>query len=135
VSRFIYDEKLHLEKQVPLGELIWLDRERCIQCARCIRFQDEVAGESVLGFDDRGRNTQIVSLSDPGFDSVFSGNTPISVPLARDHRDFAGARPWLRRRRRFVRNVQLMQHHTNTRAAKAGEIVVKRSCRAKRGSE
>ena len=30
-SRFIYDEKNHLEKQVPLGELIWLDRERCIQ--------------------------------------------------------------------------------------------------------
>jgi len=44
-SRFIYDEKLHFEKQVPLGELMWLDRERCIQCARCIRFQDEVAGE------------------------------------------------------------------------------------------
>ena len=64
-SRFIYDEKAHFEKQVPLGDLIWLDRERCIQCARCIRFQDEVAGEAVLGFDERGRNTQIISLSEP----------------------------------------------------------------------
>jgi NADH-quinone oxidoreductase subunit G len=35
-SRFEYDEKLHLEKRVPLGELIYLDRERCIQCARCV---------------------------------------------------------------------------------------------------
>ena len=95
-SRFIYDEKLHLKKQVPLGELIWLDRERCIQCARCIRFQDEVAGEAVLGFDERGRNTQIVSLSDPGFDSVFSGNTTDICPVgALTTADFRfGARPW-----------------------------------------
>jgi NADH-quinone oxidoreductase subunit G len=95
-SRFIYDEKLHLEKQVPLGELIWLDRERCIQCARCIRFQDEVAGEAVLGFDERGRTTQIISLSDPGFDSVFSGNTTDICPVgALTTVDFRfGARPW-----------------------------------------
>jgi NADH-quinone oxidoreductase subunit G len=76
-SRFLYDEKLHLDKMVPLGELIWLDRERCIQCARCIRFQDEIAGDSVIGFDERGRSMQIVSFSDPGFDSVFSGKPPI----------------------------------------------------------
>ena len=38
-SRFIYDEKLKLGKHVPLGDLIVLDQERCIQCARCIRFQ------------------------------------------------------------------------------------------------
>src|SRR5258706_7371618 len=95
-SRFSYDEKLHLEKQVPLGELIYLDRERCIQCARCIRFQDEVAGESVLGFDDRCRSTQIVSISDPGFDSVFSGNTTDICPVgALTTADFRfGARPW-----------------------------------------
>jgi NADH-quinone oxidoreductase subunit G len=95
-SRFIYDEKLHLDKMVPLGELIYLDRERCIQCARCIRFQDEIAGDSVIGFDERGRSTQIVSLSDPGFDSVFSGNTSDICPVgALTTADFRfGARPW-----------------------------------------
>jgi NADH-quinone oxidoreductase subunit G len=95
-SRFLYDEKMHLDKQVPLGELIWLDRERCIQCARCIRFQDEVAGDSVIGFDERGRKTQIVSFSDPGFDSVFSGNTSDICPVgALTTADFRfGARPW-----------------------------------------
>ena len=95
-SRFIYDEKMRMDKHVPLGELIFLDRERCIQCARCIRFQDEIAGDSVIGFDERGRRTQIVSLSDPGFDSVFSGNTSDICPVgALTTADFRfGARPW-----------------------------------------
>ena len=95
-SRFIYDEKMHMDKMVPLGELIYLDRERCIQCARCIRFQDEIAGDSVIGFDNRGRSTEIVSFSDPGFDSVFSGNTSDICPVgALTTADFRfGARPW-----------------------------------------
>ncbi len=95
-SRFLYDEKKHMDKMVPLGELIWLDRERCIQCARCIRFQSEIAGDSVIGFDERGRSTQIVSFSDPGFDSVFSGNTSDICPVgALTTADFRfGARPW-----------------------------------------
>ena len=95
-SRFLYDEKIHLDKMVPLGELIYLDQERCIQCARCIRFQDEIAGDSVIGFDERGRSTQIVSFSDPGFDSVFSGNTSDICPVgALTTTDFRfGARPW-----------------------------------------
>jgi NADH-quinone oxidoreductase subunit G len=38
-SRFLFDEKMRLDKRVPLGDLIVLDRERCIQCARCVRFR------------------------------------------------------------------------------------------------
>jgi NADH-quinone oxidoreductase subunit G len=95
-SRFLFDEKIHLAKNVPLGELIYLDQERCIQCARCIRFQDEIAGDPVLGFVKRGRAMQITSLSEPGFDSVFSGNTtdicPVGALTTADFR-FA-ARPW-----------------------------------------
>jgi len=131
-SRFIYDEKLHLEKQVPLGELIWLDRERCIQCARCIRFQDEIAGEAVLGFDERGRNTQIISLSDPGFDSVFSGNTTDICPVgALTTADFRfGARPWeLKSQASICTQCPVGCNTTlNTRreAKAGGDIVVKR---------
>jgi NADH-quinone oxidoreductase subunit G len=131
-SRFIYDEKLHLAKIVPLGELIVLDRERCIQCARCIRFQDEVAGEAVLGFDDRGRNTQIVSLSTPGFDSVFSGNTTDICPVgALTTADFRfGARPWeLKAQASICTQCPVGCNTTlNTRreAKSAGDIVVKR---------
>jgi NADH-quinone oxidoreductase subunit G len=95
-SRFLLDEKMHLAKHYPLGDLIFLDQERCIQCARCIRFQDEIAGDAVLGFDERGRAMQIISLSEPGFDSVFSGNTtdicPVGALTTADFR-FA-ARPW-----------------------------------------
>src|SRR5512134_2200943 len=95
-SRFLFDEKLRLGKGVPLGDLIVLDQERCIQCARCIRFQDEIVGDSVIGFDDRGRGTRIVSFSEPGFDSVFSGNTSDICPVgALTTRDFRfEARPW-----------------------------------------
>lgn len=95
-SRFLFDEKLRLGKRVPLGDLIVLDQERCIQCARCIRFQDEIVGDSVLGFDDRSRSTRIITFSDPGFDSVFSGNTSDICPVgALTTRDFRfEARPW-----------------------------------------
>jgi NADH-quinone oxidoreductase subunit G len=95
-SRFIYDEKLKLGKHVPLGDLIVLDQERCIQCARCIRFQDEIVGDSVIGFDDRGRGTKIITYSEPGFDSIFSGNTTDICPVgALTTRDFRfEARPW-----------------------------------------
>ena len=95
-SRFIFDEKQHAGKHIPLGDLIWLDRERCIQCARCIRFQEEIVGEPVLAFYQRGRNTDIFTNSEPGFDSVFSGNTTDICPVgALTTADFRfGARPW-----------------------------------------
>jgi NADH-quinone oxidoreductase subunit G len=59
---------------VPLGELITPTGTR-IQCARCIRFQEEIAGDPVIGLYERGRKLEIVTFSEPGFDSYFSGNT------------------------------------------------------------
>ncbi len=53
-SRFLLDEKSRAEKHFPLGDLIILDRERCIQCARCVRFQDQVVDDPVIGFYNRG---------------------------------------------------------------------------------
>jgi NADH-quinone oxidoreductase subunit G len=95
-SRFEYSQKSHAEKHVPLGDLIYLDRERCIQCARCIRFQEDIAGDAVLGFDQRSRATEIVTYSNPGFDSYWSGNTTDICPVgALTTADFRfGARPW-----------------------------------------
>ncbi len=95
-SRFLFDEKQHLAKNVPLGDLIYLDRERCIQCARCVRFQSEVVDEPVIGFYNRGRKLEIMSNSTPGFDSIFSGNTTDICPVgALTTADFRfGARPW-----------------------------------------
>jgi len=99
-SRFIYDDKQKNDKHVPLGgpddALIFLDRERCIQCARCTRFCDEIADDHVLGFYQRGRKIEIATFSEPGFDSKFSGNTTDICPVgALTTADFRfGARPW-----------------------------------------
>ncbi|MEO8082613.1 MAG: NADH-quinone oxidoreductase subunit NuoG, partial [Ardenticatenales bacterium] len=80
-SRFVWGEKFHFPKPVPIGPLIALDRERCVLCARCIRFEDEIADDQVLGFENRGRGMEIVSFSDPPLDSVFSGNTTDVCPV------------------------------------------------------
>lgn len=95
-TRMDFSDKQHLDKHVPLGDLIFLDEERCIQCARCVRFQDEVVGDDVLGFHERGRRLQIITNSNPGFDSYFSGNTTDICPVgALTTADFRfGARPW-----------------------------------------
>ena len=95
-SRFNYDEKMHLTKHYPLGELIYLDRERCIQCGRCVRFQTCIVDDPVIGFYDRGRSMQIMTNSEPGFDSYYSGNTTDICPVgALTTADFRfQARPW-----------------------------------------
>ncbi len=131
-SRFIFDEKFRLDKHIPLGDLIYLDRERCIQCARCVRFQDEVADDHVLGFFERGRHLEIVTFSEPGFDSKFSGNTTDICPVgALTTSDFRfGARPW-----ELNAAASICPHcpvgcnltlNTRREAASGGDIVIKR---------
>jgi len=95
-SRMNFADKMKLDKHVPLGDLIYLDEERCIQCGRCVRFQDEIVGDDVLAFHERGRTLQIITNSDPGFDTYFSGNTTDICPVgALTTADFRfGARPW-----------------------------------------
>ena len=96
VSRFDFAGKQRLDKHFPLGDLIFLDKERCIQCARCIRFQDEIADDRVIGFSERGRKLEIATLGEPGFYSKFSGNTTDICPVgALTTSDFRfRARPW-----------------------------------------
>ena len=95
-SRFDYADKQHNDKHAPLGDLIFLDRERCIMCSRCVRFEDELADDHVLAVNERGRKIEIVTLSNPGFDSYFSGCTTDICPVgALTTTDFRfKARPW-----------------------------------------
>src|SRR5688572_3545145 len=95
-SRFDYEDKQHFPKRYPLGDLIVLDMERCVICARCVRFQEEIAFDPVLAIEERGRRAHIVSYSKPGFDSHYSGNTADICPVgALTTRDFRfEARPW-----------------------------------------
>ena len=52
-SRFV-EEKRHFEKPIPISDLVYLDRERCILCDRCTRFASEVAGDPLISFVGRG---------------------------------------------------------------------------------
>jgi NADH-quinone oxidoreductase subunit G len=94
-SRFV-EEKRHFEKPIPISELVLLDRERCIQCSRCTRFADEVAGEAQIDFIGRGELLEVNTFPELPFASYFSGNTvqicPVGALTAAPYR-FA-ARPW-----------------------------------------
>ena len=132
-SRFDLEEKQHLAKHVPLGDLIWLDRERCIQCARCTRFQDEIVDQPVIGFQNRGRKLQIVTFSEPGFDSYWSGNTSDICPVgALTTADFRfGARPWEMQASASVCNQGSVNcnitFNTRREAKSGGDLVIKRA--------
>jgi len=79
-SRFI-EEKRHFEKPIPISEVVLLDRERCIQCARCTRFADEIAGDPLITFVDRADRTEVLNFPDHPFASYFSGNTVQICPV------------------------------------------------------
>jgi NADH-quinone oxidoreductase subunit G len=94
-SRYV-EEKRHFEKPVQISELVLLDRERCIQCARCTRFADEVAGEAQIDFAGRGEHVEVATFPTQPFSSYFSGNTvqicPVGALTATPYR--FTARPW-----------------------------------------
>src|SRR5690606_35602177 len=84
------------EKPIEISDLVLLDRERCILCARCTRFSEEVSGDPLIEFVDRGYNTQVNTFPNEPFRSYFSGNTvqicPVGALLAAPYR--FRARPW-----------------------------------------
>jgi NADH-quinone oxidoreductase subunit G len=94
-SRFV-EEKRHFAKPLAISELVLLDRERCILCARCTRFADEVAGDPLIQFVERGAEMQVLTFPNQPFTSYFSGNTvqicPVGALLASPYR--FRARPW-----------------------------------------
>jgi NADH-quinone oxidoreductase subunit G len=95
VTRFI-DEKRHYPKAVPISDYVVLDRERCIQCARCTRFTQEISGDGELAIESRGNQAIISPFTPDGFRSKFSGNTvelcPVGALLSRTYR--FQSRPW-----------------------------------------
>jgi NADH-quinone oxidoreductase subunit G len=68
-------------KPIALSAQVLLDRERCIQCARCTRFADEIAGDRLIELVDRGPQEQVAVAEGVPFDSYFSGNTVQICPV------------------------------------------------------
>lgn len=94
-SRFI-EMKRHAPKAFPLSDYVTLDLERCIQCARCVRFTEEISGDAQLAFRFRGADTQPITFGETKFTSKFSGNVieicPVGALTSRKYR--FRARPW-----------------------------------------
>jgi len=94
-SRFV-EEKRHFEKPINISEIILLDRERCILCARCTRFSDEISGDPLIEFIQRGNKTEVNTFPNEPFRSYFSGNTvqicPVGALTSTSYR--FKARPW-----------------------------------------
>jgi NADH-quinone oxidoreductase subunit G len=94
-SRFV-EIKRSFEKPIPISDLVLLDRERCILCARCTRFSDEISGDPLIEFQDRGNKTEVNTFPELPFSSYFSGNTvqicPVGALTAKPYR--FRARPW-----------------------------------------
>ncbi|MEX0833693.1 MAG: NADH-quinone oxidoreductase subunit NuoG [Actinomycetota bacterium] len=79
-SRFI-EAKRNFEKPIALSPLVALDRERCVLCARCTRFCDEISGDRFIELFDRGAEEQVAIAGGEDFKSPFSGNTIQICPV------------------------------------------------------
>ncbi len=79
VSRFT--ERKRVVKDHNIGPLVQTDLTRCIQCTRCVRFLDEIAGTQELGMFGRGDRSEIGTSLAQGIDSELSGNVIDLCPV------------------------------------------------------
>lgn len=75
------ETKRHYPKPINISSQVLLDRDRCILCARCTRFANEIAGDKLIEMQDRGALQQVGIYTDTPFDSYFSGNTVQICPV------------------------------------------------------
>ena len=100
-----YDEPKRVVFHKELGPLISAEEmTRCIQCTRCIRFGQEIAGVMELGMIGRGEHAEIVAFVGKTVDSELSGNSidicPVGALTSKPFR--YSARTWELARRKSV---------------------------------
>ncbi|MFN3619386.1 NADH-quinone oxidoreductase subunit NuoG [Sphingorhabdus sp.] len=93
-SRFEENKRAVTEKY--MGPLVKTAMTRCIQCTRCVRFAEEVAGIEEVGAIGRGENIQITTYLEHAMQSELSGNVVDLCPVgALTSKPYAfEARPW-----------------------------------------
>ncbi|HET7386225.1 MAG TPA: NADH-quinone oxidoreductase subunit G [Nocardioidaceae bacterium] len=79
-SRYI-EEKRTYPKPINISTQVLLDRERCVLCARCTRFSEQIAGDPFIEMIERGALQQVGIYENEPFDSYFSGNTIQVCPV------------------------------------------------------
>ena len=122
-SRFI-EAKRTFEKPIHVSDIVLLDRERCVLCDRCVRAADEVAGDPLIEFIDRGNHVQINTFPNEPFSSYFSGNTvqlcPVGALTSVDYR--FKARPWDLEHTRSVSLVDTVQSTVDVHTSR-GKVI------------
>jgi NADH-quinone oxidoreductase subunit G len=88
-SRFI-DQKRRYQKPVAVSAQVLLDRERCVLCARCTRFSEQISGDPFIELFERGALEQVAIYEDEPYESYFSGNViqicPVGALTSADYR-------------------------------------------------
>jgi NADH-quinone oxidoreductase subunit G len=94
ISRF-HERKRSVQDE-NLGPLIATDMTRCIQCTRCVRFTEEIAGIQELGMIGRGENMKVRSYIETTVHHEMSGNVidlcPVGALVSKPYR--FSARAW-----------------------------------------
>jgi NADH-quinone oxidoreductase chain G len=89
------EPKIHVE-DYDLGPLIVRNQDRCIICKRCVKVMEEIVGDPVLEFGQRGVTTEVYTFEHAPFEAGFSGNTirvcPVGALMSKPFR--FKARPW-----------------------------------------
>jgi len=77
-------------KPINISAQVLLDRERCVLCARCTRFSEQIAGDPFIALIERGALQQVGIYEKEPFESYFSGNTiqicPVGALTSADYR-------------------------------------------------
>jgi len=91
-----YDENKRAVTEKYMGPIVKTVMTRCIQCTRCIRFAEEVAGVPEIGAIGRGEDMQITTYLEHAAQSELSGNVVDLCPVgALTSKPYAfEARPW-----------------------------------------
>ena len=102
-SRYQEEKRVVLHKDI--GPLVAAEEmSRCIQCTRCVRFGQEIAGQMELGMIGRGEHSEIVAFVGKTVDSELSGNMidicPVGALTSKPFR--YSARTWELARRKSI---------------------------------
>ena len=68
-------------KPINISAQVLLDRERCVLCARCTRFSEQIAGDPFIEMVERGALQQVGIYEKEPLESYFSGNTIQICPV------------------------------------------------------
>jgi len=79
-SRFVELKRVY-PKPINISAQVLLDRERCVLCARCTRFSEQIAGDPFIALIERGALQQVGIYEREPFESYFSGNTIQICPV------------------------------------------------------